>query len=92
MVVSVNGKSMELPEGVTIEDLLQRLRVRREYMAVALILAVGIAVARGDPGTAEFFFCGGPPVEGLPYCNYHSRVAYQPVGDRRRERRAARNQ
>ena len=36
MVVSVNGKSMELPEGVTIEDLLQRLRVRREYMAVAL--------------------------------------------------------
>ncbi|HUI97768.1 MAG TPA: GcrA family cell cycle regulator [Xanthobacteraceae bacterium] len=44
----------------------------------------------GDPGTAEFFFCGGAPVEGLPYCSYHSRVAYQPAADRRRDRRPAR--
>jgi GcrA cell cycle regulator len=43
----------------------------------------------GDPGTAEFFFCGGPPVEGLPYCTYHSRLAYQPAAARR-DRRAAR--
>ena len=40
----------------------------------------------GDPGTAEFFFCGGTPVEGLPYCNYHSRVAYQPAHVRRDRR------
>jgi len=44
----------------------------------------------GDPGSAEFFFCGGAPVEGLPYCSYHSRVAYQPAADRRRDRRAVR--
>jgi len=44
----------------------------------------------GDPGTAEFFFCGGAPVEGLPYCGYHSRVAYQPAADRRRDRRSVR--
>jgi len=44
----------------------------------------------GDPGTAEFFFCGGAPVEGLPYCSYHSRVAYQPANDRRRDRRPMR--
>src|ERR1700742_4943623 len=44
----------------------------------------------GDPGSAEFFFCGGPPVEGLPYCNYHSRVAYQPANDRRPDRRPMR--
>ena len=44
----------------------------------------------GDPGSAEFFFCGGQTVSGLPYCSYHSRVAYQPVGDRRRDRRQAR--
>ena len=44
----------------------------------------------GDPGSAEFFFCGGTPVEGLPYCNYHSRVADQPAADRRRDRRAMR--
>lgn len=42
----------------------------------------------GDPGSPDFFFCGGNTLEGLPYCAYHSRVAYQPVHDRRRERRA----
>jgi GcrA cell cycle regulator len=41
----------------------------------------------GDPGTADFFFCGGQTVANLPYCAYHSRVAYQPVNDRRRDRR-----
>ncbi len=42
----------------------------------------------GDPGSEDFFFCGGNTLEGLPYCAYHSRVAYQPVHDRRRERRS----
>jgi GcrA cell cycle regulator len=37
----------------------------------------------GDPASAEFFFCGGKPLTGLPYCSYHSRVAYQPATDRR---------
>jgi GcrA cell cycle regulator len=41
----------------------------------------------GDPGSTEFFFCGGNPLAGLPYCAYHSRVAYQPASDRRRDRR-----
>jgi GcrA cell cycle regulator len=41
----------------------------------------------GDPGSTEFFFCGGHTIAGLPYCAYHSRVAYQPVSDRRRDRR-----
>jgi len=36
MNVTVNGKSMELPEGLTIEGLLTHLGVRREYTAVAL--------------------------------------------------------
>ena len=40
----------------------------------------------GDPGAAEFFFCGGNTLNGLPYCHYHSRVAYQPPGERRRPR------
>jgi len=40
----------------------------------------------GDPGSTEFFFCGGAPIEGLPYCNYHSRVAYQPAAARRDRR------
>jgi GcrA cell cycle regulator len=44
----------------------------------------------GDPGSQEFFFCGGKTVDGLPYCGYHSRLAYQPVNDRRREKRTVR--
>ena len=36
MVVSVNGKVMELPEGVSVDGLLERLQVKREYTAVAV--------------------------------------------------------
>src|ERR1700728_4515784 len=28
----------------------------------------------GDPGSSEFFFCGGNTVGGLPYRAYHSRL------------------
>jgi GcrA cell cycle regulator len=41
----------------------------------------------GDPSSSDFFFCGGKTIEGLPYCGYHSRIAYQPAADRRRDRR-----
>jgi GcrA cell cycle regulator len=44
----------------------------------------------GDPGSPDFFFCGGNTVNSLPYCSHHSRVAYQPVSDRRRDRRSIR--
>jgi GcrA cell cycle regulator len=40
----------------------------------------------GDPGTADFFFCGGPTITSLPYCAYRSRVAYQPANARRDRR------
>ena len=45
----------------------------------------------GDPGQPEFAFCGGPSSEGFPYCAYHARIAYQPVADRRRDRRPNRD-
>jgi len=35
------------------------------------------------PGAADFCFCGNTPVEGLPYCAGHSRLAYRP-GSRQR--------
>ncbi|HEY1152861.1 MAG TPA: GcrA family cell cycle regulator, partial [Pseudolabrys sp.] len=41
----------------------------------------------GDPGSTDFFFCGGQTKEDGVYCTHHSRVAYQPAGDRRRDRR-----
>jgi GcrA cell cycle regulator len=40
----------------------------------------------GDPGQADFFFCGGRTITSLPYCAYHSRVAYQPPNLRRDRR------
>jgi GcrA cell cycle regulator len=40
----------------------------------------------GDPGSADFFFCGGQSVTNLPYCAYHSRIAYQPANVRRDRR------
>jgi GcrA cell cycle regulator len=39
----------------------------------------------GDPSSSEFFFCGGRALNALPYCAHHSRIAYQPAGDRRRQ-------
>jgi GcrA cell cycle regulator len=39
----------------------------------------------GDPSSPDFFFCGGKSLAGLPYCAHHSRVAYQPAVDRRRQ-------
>jgi GcrA cell cycle regulator len=44
----------------------------------------------GDPGSPDFFFCGGKPISELPYCAYHARIAYQPINDRRRDRRLMR--
>ena len=39
----------------------------------------------GDPSSPEFFFCGGKALSSLPYCAHHSRIAYQPASDRRRQ-------
>jgi GcrA cell cycle regulator len=41
----------------------------------------------GDPGSGDFFFCGGNTHAALPYCAHHARIAYQPASDRRRDRR-----
>jgi GcrA cell cycle regulator len=40
----------------------------------------------GDPGNSDFFFCGGQAIASLPYCAYHSRIAYQPANLRRDRR------
>ena len=45
----------------------------------------------GDPGSTDFFFCGGDAANEQPYCAFHCRVAYQPANDRRREKRPFRN-
>jgi GcrA cell cycle regulator len=32
----------------------------------------------GTPGALDFRFCGNAPIEGLPYCAGHTRLAYRP--------------
>lgn len=39
------------------------------------------------PGAEDFCFCGNMPLDGLPYCSGHSRLAYRP-GTRARVARA----
>ena len=39
----------------------------------------------GDPSSPDFFFCGRKVLTGLPYCARHSRVAYQPPANLRRQ-------
>ena len=41
----------------------------------------------GDPQMDDFHFCGHPPKEATPYCAYHARLAFQPLADRRRDRK-----
>jgi GcrA cell cycle regulator len=36
-----------------------------------------------SPGEKDFCFCGNRPLDGLPYCAGHTRLAYQP-GSRQR--------
>jgi len=40
----------------------------------------------GDPLGAGFHFCGAKTCEGSPYCSYHSKIAFQPLAERRRIR------
>ena len=44
----------------------------------------------GDPSAEDFAYCGSQTKANTPYCPYHARVAYQPLADRRRDRRAMR--
>ncbi|WP_274427217.1 GcrA family cell cycle regulator [Chelativorans sp. YIM 93263] len=40
----------------------------------------------GDPLSEDFSFCGSDTGDSGPYCTYHSKLAYQPVSERRRSR------
>ncbi len=39
----------------------------------------------GDPQLADFHFCGKGKVNGLPYCEFHARRAFQPPQPKRRQ-------
>ncbi|MFC0218869.1 GcrA family cell cycle regulator [Pseudochelatococcus lubricantis] len=74
-IVPVVRENVVVPmsERVTIMDL-------REYMCRWPV---------GDPTSPNFRFCGARAVTGMPYCTHHASIAYQPVLDRRRDRKRA---
>lgn len=39
----------------------------------------------GEPFAADFHFCGGKSLDGVPYCGPHMRMAYQPSSARSRQ-------
>jgi len=47
MTITVNGQSMEIEEGTTIQALLEHLNVRGQYVAVALNLEVARKASYG---------------------------------------------
>ncbi|AQX28697.1 MULTISPECIES: GcrA family cell cycle regulator [unclassified Bartonella] len=40
----------------------------------------------GDPLSSSFHFCGADSSESSPYCDFHAKIAFQPVSERRRLR------
>lgn len=40
----------------------------------------------GDPSKDDFCYCGLKPLKGLPYCDGHARIAYEPASDRRKRK------
>jgi GcrA cell cycle regulator len=73
-----------LPAPIPVEDIVVPISLNVSLMALNDSMCKWPI---GDPGAEGFHFCGHKNFNGLPYCEYHSRVAYQPVGDRRRDRR-----
>ena len=69
----MSGDVVPMAENVTIMDL-------RESMCRWPV---------GDPSSSEFRYCGGKaPIGDGPYCSFHSRMAYQPMHDRRHRKTA----
>ena len=72
-----------IPSPVPIEDLVVPISLNVSLMELKESMCKWPI---GDPTSENFCFCGHRSFNSLPYCEYHSRVAYQPV-ERRRERR-----
>ncbi len=56
------------------------------------ILTLTTATCRwpiGHPGEENFFFCGARAKSGQPYCDAHSRLAYQTPAPREAKKRSA---
>ncbi len=75
-----------LPVPVPLEDIVVPISLNVSLLSLTEAMCKWPS---GDPGTDDFHFCGHKSWNNLPYCEYHSRIAYQPA-ERRRDRRAQR--
>lgn len=71
------------PMGPTAEELVIPLAERK---TIQTLTECSCRWPIGDPQLADFHFCGKSKVNGLPYCEFHARRAFQPAMPRRRER------
>jgi len=79
---------VQRPRIVTQHQILMALRAAPELTAQApvagnahrcTLMELGHGKCRwpiSEPGADDFWFCGDAPVEGLPYCPGHARIAY----------------
>jgi GcrA cell cycle regulator len=72
-----------LPAPVPIEDIVVPISLNISLLALNDTMCKWPI---GDPAADGFHFCGHRNWNSLPYCEYHSRLAYQPA-ERRRDRR-----
>jgi GcrA cell cycle regulator len=62
----------------------QSFEVPVEQRKSLLQLTAGVCkFPYGDPGSPDFYFCGGVSVNGEPYCSAHARIAYTPYALRK---------
>jgi GcrA cell cycle regulator len=56
----------------------------------ATVMTIGDHMCKwpiGDPGDSDFRFCGRNAKPGLPYCEGHAQLAYQPAQRKDRDRK-----
>lgn len=86
--------SVRHPRIVTQHQILKALRAMPERLVPPApsqnanrcsLLELGQGKCRwpiNEPGAENFCFCGDKPVDGLPYCAPHARMAYSPARPR----------
>lgn len=81
-------KEMESSGEVHIARPVQELYIPHEERAsIATLRENSCRWPIGDPTEADFHFCGREKINGVPYCEFHARLAFQPVQARRKDRR-----
>ena len=75
----VFGRGPDLPPDAPIVETFEEVYVPPDQRKGLLDLADNdCRWPIGDTGTPEFHFCNGKKFHGLPYCERHARVAFQP--------------